>query len=277
MPPCLRPLQCYTSPMDTPVLPSGRSPDFGRTAAYFARFRPPMPEEFFAELARRGVGLPGQRLVDLGCGTGLAARRFAQGGSLVTGVDPSAELIAEARRLDAEAQVSIEYQVAAAEDTGLRDASFDVLTAFTSWHYFDHDRALAEARRILKPRGRLAAAWYYWIVTAGSVVQATERLILKHNPAWKYSDLRGLPASHVERFSARGLTGIETFSLDRDVHFTHEEWRLRMMSCGGIGACLDEDAIREFDAEHAALLRDNFPPDLTILHRSFAITGEIAE
>ena len=82
--------------------------DFGKTAADYATHRAGFPAVLFERLGALGIGLPGQRILDLGTGTGSLARGFARRGAAVTGLDPSAALLAQARRLDA-AKVSARY------------------------------------------------------------------------------------------------------------------------------------------------------------------------
>jgi 2-polyprenyl-3-methyl-5-hydroxy-6-metoxy-1,4-benzoquinol methylase len=109
------------------------APDFGRAAADYARHRQGLPPAFFERIAALGCGLPGQRVLDLGTGTGLLARALAQRGCVVTGLDPSEALVAEARRLDEAASVSVQHVQAKAEATGLVDAAYDVVSAATCW------------------------------------------------------------------------------------------------------------------------------------------------
>ncbi len=92
--------------------------DFGRTAADYARHRAGFPEELFERLAGRGIGRPGQRILDLGSGTGSLARGFARRGSRVTALDISEDLLAQARALAAEEGVEIETLCAPAEASG---------------------------------------------------------------------------------------------------------------------------------------------------------------
>ncbi len=117
--------------------------DFGRTAIDYAVYRASFPEEFFSRLENMGIGLNGQRVADLGTGTGVLARGFARRGCVVTGLDPAAAM------LDDTAGVRVNYLVASAEDTGLGGARWDVVSAGQRWHWFDRPRAGAEARRLL--------------------------------------------------------------------------------------------------------------------------------
>ena len=81
------------------AIDEGRTVDWGRASADYARYRPGPPPSFFARLAAFGVGLPSQRILDLGTGTGVLARQFAGQGAIVAGIDLSDGQIAQARDL----------------------------------------------------------------------------------------------------------------------------------------------------------------------------------
>src|ERR1700719_1216148 len=66
--------------------------DFGTTAQDYAAHRAGFPKELFDRLATMGIGRSGQRLLDLGTGTGTLARGFARRGASVVGTDPSEPL-----------------------------------------------------------------------------------------------------------------------------------------------------------------------------------------
>jgi SAM-dependent methyltransferase len=101
-----------------------------------------------------GVG-PGDRVVDLGCGPGAAAREAARRGASVTGVDPAPVMLSVARRLT-RPRSSIVWVEGAAEHLPLADGSATVLWALATVHHWaDIDSAVAEIRRVLRPGGRL--------------------------------------------------------------------------------------------------------------------------
>src|SRR5688572_10745365 len=127
----------------SPIDP-GRSIDWGKTSVDYARYRPGPPDSFFERLRALGVGLSGQRILDLGTGTGAIARVFAQRGSTVSGIDISAEQIAAAQQLAGEAQLEIDFRVAAAEEPPFPDHHFDIITANQCWLYFDKSKAIAQ-------------------------------------------------------------------------------------------------------------------------------------
>jgi hypothetical protein len=62
-----------------PVIDHGRSIDWGATSRDYATFRPGPPNEFYDRLQVHGIGLPGQRVLDLGTGTGWSHVRSRDG------------------------------------------------------------------------------------------------------------------------------------------------------------------------------------------------------
>jgi ubiquinone/menaquinone biosynthesis C-methylase UbiE len=93
----------------------GKQIDFGKTADDYGRHRAGFPAELYRRLEKLGVGLKGQRLLDLGTGTGYLGRGFARQGCRVTGLDISPALMQEARRLDAAEGLAMRYVRARAE------------------------------------------------------------------------------------------------------------------------------------------------------------------
>jgi len=246
--------------------------DFGRTAIDYAAYRASFPEEFFARLEDMRIGLNGQRIVDFGTGTGVLARGFARRGCVVTGVDPAAAMLDEARQLDDEAGVRVNYLVASAEDTGLDGARWDVVSAGQCWHWFDRPRAGAEARRLLVAGGALVICHMDYLTLAENVCAATEELILEHNPSWTMAGGTGIHADWTLDVATARFTGIETFSFDVEVPYSHEAWRGRMRTCNGIGATLPRRAVSDFDSALARLLVDRFPGEpLGVPHRVWTL------
>ncbi len=246
--------------------------DFGRTASDYGRHRAGFPITMFERLSQYGVGKRGQRVVDVGTGTGAVARGFALRGCDVVGVDPSEELVREARRLDREAAVNVDYRIARAETTGLGDGSVDVYAAGQCWHWFDRPSAAVEARRVLAVRGTIVICHFDWHPLGGNVVEGTEQLILAHNPSWGAAGGRGMYPEWATDVAVAGFTGIETFSYDDVVLYSHEGWRGRIRASAGVAASLDSEAVRRFDADHSEMLAQRFPQEpLEIPHRVWAL------
>jgi SAM-dependent methyltransferase len=96
---------------------------------------------------------PGERILDLGTGTGLAARRLAALGARATGVDLGAELIEAARKL----APAVDFRVGDAEQLPFDDASFDAaISTFGIMFVNRPEAAAAELARVVRPGGRIA-------------------------------------------------------------------------------------------------------------------------
>lgn len=249
--------------------------DFGKTVQDFGRHRAGFPESLFDRLAGFGVGLSGQRVIDLGTGTGALARELAKRGCSVTGVDISAELIEAAKRLDEAAGVKAEYREGNAEDTGLDSGIADVVTAAQCWHWFNGTAVAREVTRLLKPDGKIAIIQFDWLPLADSVVAHTEDLIRAHNPEWDLHGGNGIHPSYFSDLDEARFREIESFSYDVSVPYTHEGWRGRIRSSAGVGGSLPPEKASRFDIEHAALLKSRFPKEpLDVPHRVFAVLAK---
>ena len=249
--------------------------DFGKTAQDYKTHRQGFPPAFFNQLAQAGIIRRGKRALDVGTGTGTVARGMALAGCQVTGLDISAELIAQAKVLDAEAGVTVNYVIAPAENTGLPSASFDLFTAGQCWHWFKHIETLTEVKRVLVDGGLLVIAYLDWIPLKGNVVELTEGLMQTHNPNWTGGNGDGLYSHYLRDIAEAGFKNIETHSFDLNLIYTHEAWRGRIRASAGIGASLSVEQIGAFDREHEALLKAHFPHDpLEVFHRVWWIVAQ---
>ena len=248
--------------------------NFGRTASDYGRHRAGFPEAFFERIQKLGLIPDGTRLLDLGTGTGTIARGMAQRGCMTSAVDISEQLIATAKQLDEQAGVQISYHIASAEETGLGDESFDVVTAGQCWHWFDGDKAAQEVKRLLVPNGHIIIAHFDWLPLKGNMVESTEALILQYNPLWKGSGGNGFYPQWLIHLGDAGFVDLETFSFDINAEYSHEAWRGRIRASAGVGASLSDEKVADFDAELATILREKFPDDpLQIPHRVWALIG----
>jgi ubiquinone/menaquinone biosynthesis C-methylase UbiE len=99
-------------------------------------------------------------VVDLGSGTGLSTRVWADRADEVVGVEASPEMTEQAAR--ATSAENVRYVQAYAQATGLPDAAADIVTCSQSFHWMEPTATLAEAARILRPGGVFAAYDYDW-------------------------------------------------------------------------------------------------------------------
>jgi len=112
-----------------------------------------------ARLAGRlGELAPGDAVADIGCGPGTAARRAARLGASAVGVDPAPVMLRLARLLTLGSGRAVRYAEGSAEALPLSGSSVSVAWSIASVHHWaDLDAGLREARRVLKPGGRLVA------------------------------------------------------------------------------------------------------------------------
>ena len=157
------------------------------------------------------------------------------------------------------------------------DESFDVVTAGQCWHWFDRAAAAREAARLLVPGGRLVIAHFDWLLLPGNIIEATEHLIDAFNPGpvqpyIQFGHGTGLYPAWFKDAAGAGFTGLESFSFDAAVPYTHEAWRGRVRASAKIGASLAPEQVARFDAALASLLAERFPAEpLAVPHRVFAL------
>ncbi len=109
------------------------------------------PEVLPLLLAALRGHLPVARALDVGCGTGNSTVALAPYARHIVGVDASSAMIAQAPL-----HPQVEYRKAHAEALPFRGGSFELVTVCSAYHWFDHERFLAEAARVLVPDGWLA-------------------------------------------------------------------------------------------------------------------------
>ncbi len=118
--------------------------------------------ELEADFLVTALGLaPGERLLDIPCGTGRHARVFAKHGVRVTGVDLNSGLVRMAKATPTKSRGTVRYAVGDMLDLKKYRAKFDVVVnLFTSFGYFSDERKNARVLRemvsALRPGGRLA-------------------------------------------------------------------------------------------------------------------------
>ena len=128
---------------------------FSAGSGAYARGRPSYPAEAVEFLAAElGLG-PGKKVLDLAAGTGKFTALLVPTGAEVVAVEPVKQMGDELR-----ASVSgVEVLEGTAEDIPQPDDSLDAVTVAQAFHWFDHDKALAEIARVLRPGGGLALLW----------------------------------------------------------------------------------------------------------------------
>lgn len=152
---------------DPPVTPSGgtrpdrrreadavqlraRALSFGSDAAGYDDARPSYPTALVDDLL---AGMAAPRVLDVGCGTGKAARLLSARGARVLGVEADERMATVARAH------GIEVEVTRFEDFQPGERRFELCTAAQAWHWVDPVAGPAKAAAALVPGGRLALFW----------------------------------------------------------------------------------------------------------------------
>ncbi|MEV0065120.1 class I SAM-dependent methyltransferase [Amycolatopsis sp. NPDC050768] len=127
---------------------------FGIDAGRYDRARPRYPEALITEIVGN---TPGASILDVGTGTGIAARQFKNTGCQVLGVEPD-ERMAEFART-----TGIDVEVANFEEWDPKNRTFDILTAGQAWHWVDPQRGAEKAAQVVKPGGTFAVFWHLFL------------------------------------------------------------------------------------------------------------------
>ena len=128
-----------------------RARSFGSVAEEYDRGRPSYPAEAVAWLS----GGEAKVVLELGAGTGKLTRQLVDAGHAVFATDPDEAMLEVLRQRVPE----VSARTASAEEIPANDRSVDVVVVAQAFHWFDHELALAEIARVLKPGGHVALVW----------------------------------------------------------------------------------------------------------------------
>lgn len=205
---------------------------FGSDAERYDRARPGYPS---AMVERIVAASPGPDVLDVGCGTGIAARQFQAAGCRVLGVDPDPRMASLAR------QSGIEVEVARFEAWDPAGREFGAVIAGQAWHWVDPVAGAAMAAQALRPGGRLAVFWNVFQPPpdAGEAFAAIYRRVLPDSPGniWAkpmlevYSPGFTRAASGIREAGAFGDPVQWRFGWDRP--YTRDEWLEQVPTFGG--------------------------------------------
>jgi SAM-dependent methyltransferase len=189
-----------------------RAGSFGDDAEQYDRVRPAYPPALIDAL----VADRPATVLDVGCGTGIAARLLMARGCDVLGLEPDPRMAAVARRnaVVVEAGTIEEW-----DDGGRR---FDLLTAGQAWHWVEPDRGAARAVAVLRPRGRIGLFWNQ-ANPDPSIRPVLEAAYARHAPELgRHSVLMGQRDPSLYESIAESLRRTERFDRVEVVLFGHD-------------------------------------------------------
>ncbi|MGN0448190.1 MAG: class I SAM-dependent methyltransferase [Acutalibacteraceae bacterium] len=245
------------------TIDGGKGFDFGKVSSEYAKYRDIYPQEFYNKILDLGLCKDGQKVLDLGTGTGVLPRNLYSHGANWVGIDISAEQIEQAKKLSE--GMNIDYYVKATENIDFPTEAFDVITACQCFWYFDHKKVMPNLYRMLKPDGKLLVLYMAWLPYEDKIAGKSEELVLKYRPEWSGAGEKvhqiQIPDCYELKFD---MICHEECLLD--VHFSRDTWNGRMKACRGVGAALSKEELKQWEAEHLKMLSETAPEEFDIKH-----------
>ncbi|ULQ58894.1 class I SAM-dependent methyltransferase [Brucepastera parasyntrophica] len=244
---------------------NGNEFNWGKTSSDYSKFRDIYPDSMYRKLFSRGIGLKGQKILDMGTGTGVFPRAMYKYGAEFTGIDISEEQIECAKKLREAQNMDIVFKACSAESTGLNSNEYDIITSVQSFIYFDKEKITPEIKRLLKKDGKVVIIWMAWLPDECKIAEETERLVLKYNPEWTGS---GYKRSHNNflNFLPEILETEEIINYTEALEFNYELWTGRIRACRGVSASLPEPVVNDFNRDHMKMVKEITDEPFRIMH-----------
>jgi SAM-dependent methyltransferase len=198
--------------------------DFGSLASSYDRLRPADDawHELLAVLVEEG-DLTGRRLLDVGCGTGRVTLALAELGCRAWGIDPSADMLREART---RAGRRAAFKEGRAESLPFCDGWFERAVLRLVVHLLDLDRALPELARVVCPGGRAVIATF-------RPEHFEELWLTPYFPSIRSFDMARFPdpSGLAERLAEAGFPSVRRRDLSQRRTVAREEALERIRGC----------------------------------------------
>ncbi|ORX53902.1 methyltransferase type 11 [Piromyces finnis] len=249
----------------------GKAFDWGKTSEDYAKYRDIYPKEFYDRILKRNVGIKGQKILDIGTGTGVLPRNMYHYGAKWIGSDIAENQIEQAKLLSKNKDIT--YITSSAEQLDFPENSFDIITACQCFWYFDYKTIAPKFSKMLKKGGRFILLCMEWLPFEDKIAGASEEVILKYSPNWSGAGetLKPIPISE-ELKEYFDVIFHEEYILP--VKFTRETWHGRMRACRGVGASLNDNELEMWNKEHWKLL-ETIAPEGEFDIKHFAAIAEL--
>ena len=226
---------------------------FGVDAERYDRTRLDYPDALVERIAGAS---PGRHVLDVGCGTGIAARQFQAAGCTVLGVEPDARMADFARRS------GVEVEVATFEAWKPAGRVFDAVVAGTAWHWIDPVAGAGKAAAVLRPSGLLAAFWHVFELppeVAEALATAFERAVpdapfslrTGQQGLDRYQPLLDRAADGIREAGA--FSDPEQWRYDWERSYTRDEWLDQMPTSGALTRLPPDQVAAILDGVGAAI------------------------
>lgn len=243
----------------------GKAFDWGKTSKEYAKYRDIYPEKFYRKIVDRGLCVEGQKVLDIGTGTGVLPRNMYRYGASWIGTDISPEQIEQARLLADAEQMKIDFQAVSTEKIDFPSESFDIITACQCFWYFNHETVMPKLAELLKTDGKLLILYMAWLPFEDAIAGESEKIVLKYSPKWSGAGETRKPIE-IPEVANQYFELVDHEEYDVMVPFTRESWHGRMKACRGVGASLTGDELESWEKEHWKMLQDNAPDKFEVLH-----------
>ncbi len=195
-----------------------RALSFGGVATLYDRARPSYPPALIDAL----MDLAPRHVLDVGCGTGKAARLLVERGCDVLGVEPDPSMAAIAR------SHGITVEEATFEGWDPRGRVYDLIVSGQAWHWVDPELGVAKAASLLHPGGHLGVFWNRGRPDS-EAAQALDAVYMRIAPEIAKTNVAinptEEPADRFEEFGSAGLfTDVEARAYPWDAVYDHAGW-----------------------------------------------------
>ncbi|WP_329375136.1 class I SAM-dependent methyltransferase [Streptomyces sp. NBC_01483] len=244
---------------------------FGADAQRYDQARPGYPD---ALVTRIIAGSPGPDVLDVGCGTGIAARQFQAAGCAVLGVEPDARMADFARAR------GLQVEVAAFEAWQPAGRMFDAVIAAQSWHWVDPVAGTVKAAHVLRPGGRLAIFGHVY----EPPTEVAEPFAAAYRRAAPDSPLNGQPARRplglyqaaYVKFADKireteQFNDPEQWRFDWEQSYTRDQWLDLLPTTGGLTQLRPDQLAEVLDAVGGAI--DSLGGRFTMNYTTLAATA----